>query len=115
MVKRGSICNHPERREIDQGLMAAVPYRTMAAQYGLSPSALCRHAKHLTRALEAQRRHQDEFRQAAMLDASLTPPLINTPYMSPSAASANPSASFYKKPSRNAAATARSTNPEVMG
>ena len=68
MVKRCSICNHPERREIDQGLLAAVPYRTLAAQYGLSPSALCRHGKHLSRALEVQRRRQDEFHQAALLD-----------------------------------------------
>ena len=44
MVKRGSICNQPERREIDQGLLAAVPYRALAAQFGLSPSALCRHS-----------------------------------------------------------------------
>ena len=68
MVKRCSICNHPERREIDQGLLAATPYRTLAGQYGLSPSALCRHGKHLSRALEAQRRRQDEVHQAALLD-----------------------------------------------
>jgi len=47
MVKRGSICNHPSRPEIDHGLMQAVPYRTLAGQFNLSPSALCRHAKHL--------------------------------------------------------------------
>ncbi len=68
MVKRCSVCNHPSRPEIDQGLMAAVPYRTLAGQFGLSPSALCRHTKHLARALDAQQRCEDESQQAALLD-----------------------------------------------
>ena len=68
MVKRCSICNHPSRKEIDRGLMAAVPYRTLAGQFSLSLSALCRHSKHLARHLELQRRHEDQTHQAAMLE-----------------------------------------------
>ncbi|MCL4500555.1 MAG: hypothetical protein M1438_01705 [Deltaproteobacteria bacterium] len=48
--------------------MAATPYRTLAGQYNLSPSALCRHSKHLLRALDNQRRRRDEVHQAALLD-----------------------------------------------
>ena len=68
MVKRCSVCSHPSRPEIDRGLMNAVPYRTLAGQFDLSTSALCRHAKHLARALEAQRRHQDQFHQDALIE-----------------------------------------------
>jgi hypothetical protein len=68
MEKRCSVCNHPSRPQIDHGLMAAVPYRALAAQFDLSTSALCRHAKHLARELEAQRRREDESQQAALLD-----------------------------------------------
>jgi hypothetical protein len=68
MVKRCSVCSHPSRPEIDRGLMARVPYRTLAAQFGLTPSALCRHTKHLARALAAQRRREDQSHQAALLD-----------------------------------------------
>jgi len=53
MVKRCSVCNHLSRSEIDRGLMQAVPYRALAGQFNLSPSALCRHTKHLARALDA--------------------------------------------------------------
>ena len=68
MVKRCSICNHPSHAEIDRGLMNAVPYRTLAAQFGLSPSALCRHGKHLARQLNLQRRHQDQSHQNSLLE-----------------------------------------------
>ncbi len=68
MVKRCSICNHPSRPEIDRGLMARVPYRTLAEQFGLSPSALCRHSRHLSSQLDLQRRREDQSHQAALLD-----------------------------------------------
>lgn len=68
MVKRCSVCNHSSRPHIDQGLMTAVPYRALAEQFNLSVSALCRHAKHLARDLEAQRRHADASQQSALLD-----------------------------------------------
>ena len=68
MVKRCSICSHPSRPEIDRGLMTGVPYRSLAEQFGLSPSALCRHTKHLTRVLDAQQRREDQSHQAALLE-----------------------------------------------
>jgi hypothetical protein len=65
---RCSVCSHPSRPEIDRGLIQGVPYRSLAAQFGLSPSALCRHTKHLARQLDLQERRQDASRQAALLD-----------------------------------------------
>ncbi len=68
MVPRCSVCSHPSRPEIDRGLMQGVPYRSLAGQFGPSPSALCRHTKHLARQLDWEQRQQDASRQAALLD-----------------------------------------------
>ena len=68
MVQRCSVCSHPSRPEIDRGLIDGVPYRTLAGQFGLTPSALCRHTKHLARHLDWDQRHQDASHQAALLD-----------------------------------------------
>ncbi len=51
MNKRCSVCNHPSRAEIDRALLTGVPYRPLAARYGLSPSALSRHIRHLKQQL----------------------------------------------------------------
>jgi hypothetical protein len=68
MVKRCSVCSHPSRPDIDLGLMHRVPYRALAAQFGLSPSALSRHIKHLARQRRLQQRLDDQSHQAALLD-----------------------------------------------
>ena len=68
MVPRCSICSHPSLPEIDRGLMQGVPYRSLAGQFGLSPSALCRHTKHLARQLDWEQRREDASRQAALLE-----------------------------------------------
>ena len=47
MVKRCSVCSHPSRPEIDLGLMNKWPYRSLAAHFGLTPSALSRHLRTL--------------------------------------------------------------------
>ena len=65
---RCSVCSHPSRPEIDRGLMQRVPYRSLAGQFGLSPSALCRHTKHLARQLDLQQRREDQSHQAALLE-----------------------------------------------
>ena len=63
MNKRCSICNHPSRPKIDRSIMNGTPYRTLAGQFGLSPSALCRHTKPLARALDARQRLEDQAHQ----------------------------------------------------
>jgi hypothetical protein len=68
MVPRCSVCSHPSRPEIDRGLINGVPYRSLGGQFGLSPSALCRHTKHLARQLDWQQSQQEEHRQAAILE-----------------------------------------------
>ena len=68
MAKRCSVCSHPSQAEIDRGLLATVPYRTLAGQFALSLSALSRHKKHLAGRLVLDRRHQDQAHQAALLE-----------------------------------------------
>jgi len=68
MGKRCSVCSHPSQAEIDRGLLAAVPYRTLAGQFDLSPSALCCHKKHLSRRLALERRRQDQAHQLALME-----------------------------------------------
>ncbi|MDP3182766.1 MAG: hypothetical protein Q8M54_08100 [Desulfobaccales bacterium] len=65
---RCSVCNHASRPEIDRGLLNGVPLRTLAADYGLSPSALCRHTKHLRRQLALEQRQADQSHLSALLD-----------------------------------------------
>ena len=62
-----TVCHHPALAEIDRALMQGLSLRPLASLYGLSPSALSRHTKHLRRHLEDQR-HQD---QQAQLNAAL--------------------------------------------
>lgn len=68
MDKRCTICTHPALVEIDRALQAGVSLRPLAAQYGLSVSALSRHTRHLRRALAAAAAEAHQDQQAALLD-----------------------------------------------
>jgi hypothetical protein len=59
MSSRSAVCTHPSREESRRALLSGVPCRTLAARYALSPSALCRHTRHLARSPEAMQHHQD--------------------------------------------------------
>jgi len=65
---RCSVCNHPSLPEIDRGLINGVPLRTLAGNFGLSPSALSRHTRHLRRQLAHEQRHADQAHTSALLD-----------------------------------------------
>ena len=68
MPKPCSVCHHSKRHDIDRALMAGVSYRTLSAQFGPSPSALCRHVRHLARYVQKMQ-HQDEQKYVrAVLD-----------------------------------------------
>lgn len=55
MPRTCTICNHPERPEIDRALLSGEAYRTIAKRYGASPSAVLRHREHLpTQLVKAQ-------------------------------------------------------------
>jgi hypothetical protein len=68
MPKPCTVCRHEACEEIDRSLMAGVPYRTLAAQYGLSSSALCRHTRHLARYRQNIKDYEDRKYNRAMLE-----------------------------------------------
>jgi hypothetical protein len=65
---RCTVCNHPSRPEIDRALIDGVPYRTLAAAHGLSPSALCRHTKHIRHQLVIQERRTEQTHLSQFLE-----------------------------------------------
>jgi hypothetical protein len=68
MDRRCTICTHPALTEIDRALQAGESLRSLAAQYGLSVSALSRHTKHLRQALAAAADEARQDHHAALLD-----------------------------------------------
>jgi hypothetical protein len=68
MPKPCSVCSHEKLAEIDRALLSGVTYRTLAAQYGLSASALCRHTKHLARYQKNIQIYHDQKYNRVMLD-----------------------------------------------
>ena len=63
-----TVCHHPAVDDINQALMEGMTLRPLAAIYGLSPSALSRHTKHLRRALAAREDEDERAKMAAWLD-----------------------------------------------
>jgi len=57
---RCTVCNHPSHQEIGRALIDGVPLRTLAATHTLSPSALCRHTRHIRHQLVLQQRQAEE-------------------------------------------------------
>ena len=69
MPRRCTICQHPQLAEIDEALVRGVPLRDIAGQYGVTRSALQRHAgAHLPAALSRARRAQEAVRADSLLD-----------------------------------------------
>jgi hypothetical protein len=61
MPRTCTICRHPEREAIDRALVRSEPYRHIAAQYGVSTTALQRHKLgDLFDTLAASQRARDE-------------------------------------------------------
>ena len=65
---RCTVCNHPSHQEIGRALIDGVPLRTLAATHTLSPSALCRHTRHLRHQLVIQQRQADQSQVSAFLE-----------------------------------------------
>jgi hypothetical protein len=63
-----SVCHHPSQVEINRALMSGMSLRPLAALYGLSPSALSRHCKHLRRHLEDWNHQDQQTKLAADLE-----------------------------------------------
>ncbi len=68
MDSRCTVCTHASLAEIDRALMDGLPLRPLAAQFGLSASALSRHLKHLDRALAARDRQVRQHQVSQLLD-----------------------------------------------
>ena len=56
-----TICNHPQRVEIDKALIAGVSYRAIARQYGVSREAVGRHKRngHIAEQIEKAARKKE--------------------------------------------------------
>jgi hypothetical protein len=65
---RCSVCTHPSLRAIDLALLNGVPLRTLAADYGLSSSALYRHTRHLRRQLAYEQHQAEQAQTSGVLD-----------------------------------------------
>ena len=68
MPKPCSVCIHKDRPTIDHYLLSGVAYRTLAAQYNLSASALCRHMRHLARYRESMMAAEERRFNDAIMD-----------------------------------------------
>jgi DNA-binding transcriptional ArsR family regulator len=68
MDQRCTVCHHASLAEIDQALLQGLPLRPLAAQFGLSSSALSRHLKHLRQALAAHDDREHQAHQVALMD-----------------------------------------------
>lgn len=47
MPQTCTICRHPQREAIEEGLISGVPYRPLAERYGTSTATLRRHRPHM--------------------------------------------------------------------
>ena len=47
---------HKDAKLINKALVGRVPYRNLSEQYGISVSAICRHAKHVRAVVQSQTR-----------------------------------------------------------
>ena len=67
-----TICNHPQRVEIDKALVAGVAYRRIAAEYGVSDGSLRRHKKngHIAEQI-AKVARKKEIKQAEQITAAV--------------------------------------------
>src|SRR3712207_9134864 len=71
VLRRCTVCDHPERHGIDEALVTGAPYRSIAKRFGLSESAVYRHKTehlpaHLLKAKEVEEVAQaDEIGRAS--------------------------------------------------
>jgi len=66
-MKTCAVCNHPRRAEIDRLLVEKAPLRDIAGQFGVSRSALSRHAGHIPGALVAAKGAEEAAQAETLL------------------------------------------------
>lgn len=68
MPRKCSICSHPDRGEIDRAIVSGGSYRDIARRFGVSRSAIERHAKaHVPATLVKAREAEEVTRADALL------------------------------------------------
>ncbi|MBV9405138.1 MAG: hypothetical protein JO211_07325 [Acidobacteriaceae bacterium] len=68
MSRSCSACNHPESFEINEAIIVrGCSKRAVADQFGLSPTAVQRHKRHIPQLLVEASRHTDHFEADAIL------------------------------------------------
>jgi hypothetical protein len=69
MPRRCTVCDHPERHGIDEALVNAAPYRSIAKRFELSESAVYRHkTEHLPAHLLKAKDAEEAARAGDLLD-----------------------------------------------
>ena len=69
MPRRCTVCDHPERYDIDETLVTGAPYRSVAKRFGLSESAVYRHkTEHLPAHLLKAREVEEVAQADELLD-----------------------------------------------
>jgi hypothetical protein len=68
VAKRCTVCSHPAIQEINRSLLTGVPYRSLAAQFDLSLSALSRHNRHIVRERNLRMRQRDQEYQEGIME-----------------------------------------------
>jgi DNA-binding transcriptional ArsR family regulator len=77
MSRACSICVHPERDQIEEAIVARIPYRRIAKTHGVSISAISRHLKaHMAEELLAMLRERAEALREREMTAFLGPELV---------------------------------------
>lgn len=51
MARKCTVCQHPDRDEIDWAILGGASYRHIASQYGLEYNAISRHRKHIKKSI----------------------------------------------------------------
>ena len=68
MPRTCTVCPHPHRDEIDRRLLDGAPLRNIAKQFSLSAASLCRHNKHISKALSNARQEAEILRADGLME-----------------------------------------------
>ena len=68
MSRKCTICNHPNREEIDRQLISGEPYRSVAKRFEASESAIYRHIDHIPASMVKAQEADEIARADSLLD-----------------------------------------------
>lgn len=68
MANLCAACTHEKRREIDAAIVAGIPNRRIAAQYGMGETSVRRHKEHVRETIESAKAKDEEARGQTLLE-----------------------------------------------